>query len=58
MSEKAKSIDRLKLTAEKFPHLKSEASFGLSECPQCGLKTLKHEGGCAMCTNCGWSACG
>lgn len=60
MSERAKSLDRLKLTAAKFPHLRhgQESSFGLSECPGCGRRTLKHEGGCTICTSCGWSACG
>lgn len=27
------------------------------ECPECGEKTLKPEGKCVTCTNCGWSKC-
>ncbi|MFW5986286.1 MAG: LAGLIDADG family homing endonuclease, partial [Halanaerobiales bacterium] len=28
-----------------------------SVCPECGFE-LEHEGGCAVCRNCGWSKCG
>ncbi len=28
-----------------------------SACPDCGEK-LEHEGGCAVCRNCGYSKCG
>ena len=26
-------------------------------CPECGKKTLKPEGKCVTCSNCGWSKC-
>ena len=69
---KAKTIDRLELTRRKFTNFQNEAQqvvhseaqevnnehFGLSTCPFCKKLTLVHEGGCAHCTNCGWSACG
>lgn len=28
------------------------------ECPECHKKTLRYEGGCNVCTNCGYSSCG
>ena len=31
---------------------------GYSTCPHCGLDTLRHEGSCTMCENCGYSKCG
>lgn len=30
---------------------------GMEECPDCGEKAVKREGGCAQCTECSWSAC-
>ena len=59
---KAKTIDRLELTRNKFKgnvhQTETEGHYGLSECPMCKRLTLKHEGGCVQCTSCGWSACG
>ena len=71
---KAKTIDRLALTREKFgakmygnnnypktpenyPKT-SEHREGYSTCPNCGLETLRHDGSCTMCENCGYSKCG
>lgn len=28
-----------------------------TNCPECGAR-IEHEGGCAVCRNCGWSKCG
>ena len=63
---KAKPIDRIALTREKFgakmygdieaPKLQHRE--GYSECPSCGLETLRHDGSCVMCENCSWSKCG
>lgn len=71
---KAKSIDRLELTRQKFgakmygdnPHnfgevnemIKTQHREGYSTCPNCGQETLIHEDGCMHCRSCGWSACG
>ena len=71
---KAKPIDRLALTREKFgakmygnnnyPKTPenypktSEHQEGYSTCPNCGQETLIHEDGCMHCRSCGWSACG
>lgn len=63
---KAKSIDRLALTRQKFgaKMYKDEAApkgqhrEGYSTCPSCGQETLIHEDGCMHCRSCGWSACG
>ena len=30
---------------------------GLQECPECGSKSLRLDGGCMSCLSCGWSAC-
>ena len=68
---KAKSIDRLALTRQKFgakmygDEVNPSKSTGLNEhregysiCPNCGQETLIHEDGCMHCRSCGWSACG
>lgn len=76
---KAKSIDRLALTREKFgtkmygdrpedggriPYEKPVAvnatqhREGYSTCPSCGRETLRHDGSCVLCENCGYSKCG
>ena len=66
---KAKSIDRLALTRQKFgakmygdekltEKVSSEHREGYSICPNCGLDTLRHDGSCTMCENCGYSKCG
>ncbi len=56
---KAKPIDRLELTRQKFVgKLKPEHRKGYSTCPNCGQETLIHEDGCMHCRSCGWSACG
>ena len=61
---KAKSIDRLALTREKFGEkmygdkVESKHREGYSECPMCGREALRHDGGCVMCEHCGWSKCG
>lgn len=34
-----------------------EDNNGMVECPECHKKTLRHEGGCVMCTLCGYSKC-
>ena len=44
------------LTASKSTPLNDEA--GLKECPECGSKSLRLDGGCMSCISCGWSACG
>jgi len=36
---------------------KEEKSDGLQTCPQCGKKTLKKEGGCEECIECGFGKC-
>ena len=69
---KAKTIDRLALTRQKFgakmygdEPVKGSKSTpleqhreGYSKCPSCGQETLIHEDGCMHCRSCGWSACG
>ena len=60
---KAKMIDRLALTRQKFPHMYGNETLkvhreGYSTCPNCGLETLIHEDSCMHCRSCGWSACG
>ena len=70
---KCKTIDRLALTRQKFPHMygdteRTRVNMGLmredkhregySTCPSCGQETLIHEDGCMHCRSCGWSACG
>ena len=68
---KAKTIDRLALTRQKFgakmygDEVKPSKSTGLNNhregysiCPSCGQETLIHEDGCMHCRSCGWSACG
>ena len=70
---KAKTIDRLALTREKFvDRMKPAKHFnvidyepsepehreGYSTCPSCGQETLIHEDGCMHCRSCGWSAYG
>ena len=56
---KAKTIDRLELTRQKFGGRPSnEHREGYSTCPNCGQETLIHEDGCMHCRSCGWSACG
>ena len=58
---KAKTLDRLELTKQKFAR-KDEGigpiHQGYSICPNCGQNTLIHEDGCRHCRSCGWSACG
>ena len=56
---KAKTLDRVELTRQKFGMKKAEsAQQGLQECPHCGGKSLRLDGGCMSCISCGWSACG
>ena len=63
---KAKTIDRLALTRKNFgakmygdkPATQTEHREGYSICPNCGLDTLRHDGSCVMCENCGYSKCG
>ena len=62
---KAKSIDRLALTREKFgakmygdTQPQEQHRQGYSICPNCRLETLRHDGSCTMCENCGYSKCG
>ena len=67
---KAKTIDRLQLTKQKFARNLSLDNIQLSEdlppepnihgdiCPNCGAKKLIHESGCVKCLDCSWSACG
>ena len=64
---KAKTIDRLALTREKFgakmygdkpQSVGEQHRQGYSTCPSCGQETLIHEDGCMHCRSCGWSACG
>lgn len=68
---KAKTIDRLALTRQKFgakmygDEVNPPKSLGLdghredySICPSCGQETLIHEDSCMHCRSCGWSACG
>lgn len=69
---KAKTLDRLELTRQKFKKKVSpqvtegteqeaarpEHVEGLSKCPNCGEETLRHEGACNICPNCGYSKCG
>ena len=66
---KVKTIDRLALTRQKFgakmygdekltEKVSSEHREGYSTCPSCGLETLRHDGSCTMCENCGYSKCG
>lgn len=44
-----------KLKSEKTN--KEKSSTINKECPECGEKTLKPEGKCVTCSNCGWSKC-
>lgn len=57
---KAKTLDRVALTREKFGKTQSKPEHreGYSTCPSCGQETLIHEDGCKHCRSCGWSACG
>lgn len=70
---KAKTIDRLQLTKEKFGKLNNEKAHSINidvselppepdihgdTCPHCGQNTLIHESGCVKSPSCGWSACG
>ena len=58
---KAKTIDRLELTRKKFSHLNHSHdphSDGIKQCPHCGSKSLRLDGGCMSCLSCGWSSCG
>ena len=63
---KAKTIDRLALTRQKFgakmysdkQETQTDHREGYSKCPSCGQETLIHEDGCMHCRSCGWSACG
>ena len=69
---KAKPIDRLELTRKKFGAKMKQQEHdyglddippdidihGLKECPVCGSKSLRLDGGCMSCLSCGWSACG
>ena len=63
---KAKTIDRLALTRQKFgakmygdtQQTQPDHREGYSKCPSCGQETLIHEDGCMHCRSCGWSACG
>ena len=63
---KAKTIDRLALTRQKFgakmygdkPDTQTEHREGYSKCPNCGQETLRHDGSCTLCENCGYSKCG
>jgi ribonucleoside-diphosphate reductase, adenosylcobalamin-dependent len=41
----------------KIPEKKAEETGGNGKCPECGAK-LKHEGGCYVCSACGYSKCG
>lgn len=63
---KAKTIDRLALTRQKFgakmygdkQETQPDRHEGYSICPNCGQETLIHEDSCMHCRSCGWSACG
>ena len=63
---KAKTIDRVELTRQKFgakmyggrQTSHAEHREGYSVCPSCGQETLRHDGSCTMCENCGYSKCG
>ena len=63
---KAKRIDRVELTRQKFgakmygsrQTSQAEHREGYSICPFCRLETLRHDGSCTMCENCGYSKCG
>ena len=62
---KAKSIDRLALTRQKFgakmygdkTQQEQHRQF-YSVCPNCGRETLRHDGSCVLCENCSYSKCG
>ncbi len=65
---RAKPIDRIEFTKRKMQGLNplsmeaktpvDNHAIGLSVCPECGQKTLRHEGGCDICSTCGFSSCG
>lgn len=63
---KCKTIDRLELTRRKFGMVQKSSEYaqqkqhreGYSICPSCGLETLRHDGSCTLCENCGYSKCG
>ena len=61
---KAKTIDRLQLTKQKFSRIQvpedlpPEPDIHGDICPNCGAHKLIHESGCVKCLNCSWSACG
>ncbi|MBO8160580.1 MAG: vitamin B12-dependent ribonucleotide reductase [Thermosipho sp. (in: Bacteria)] len=38
--------------------VKNVGNTDYDECPECGLRTLQPDGGCVVCTNCGYSKCG
>ena len=65
---RARTLDPLEQTLKRFPHLRKHKQEqhnpeqnndkGLKQCPHCGSKSLRLDGGCMSCLSCGWSACG
>lgn len=43
--------------ASRMQEVKEPVHNDLAVCPECGQKTLKPEGKCVNCTNCGYSKC-
>jgi ribonucleoside-diphosphate reductase alpha chain len=56
--QKPKLIEQRKSVVEKTTDERDRTNFRAENaCPECGM-SLNHEGGCVVCTHCGYSKCG
>ena len=52
------AMGKIKSKIHNHTHVKKEEESTIKrECPECGKKTLRPEGKCVTCYNCGWSKC-
>ena len=51
------AIGKIKVAKNKKYIKETKSNDTDRECPECGKKTLKPEGKCVTCYNCGWSKC-
>ena len=52
------AMGKIKSKIHTHTHVKKEEESTIKrECPECGKKTLRPEGKCVTCYNCGWSKC-
>jgi ribonucleoside-diphosphate reductase alpha chain len=57
-AESPSSVGRVGAATEKITGRKAQISVAPENaCPECG-KPINHEGGCVVCTHCGYSKCG